>query len=163
MASIIQNVARGRVRYFYDAVDSSIVLSAAGAYTSAADSAMVLVPLEATGLVADATLADYDDLAALLAGATNEQVTMGRKVFTDTELGASLQDDTNERLDLDYPDVTWTAAAGNGIAKLQNCFRPAAASADSAIVPVTAHDFAATPDGSDITAQFAATGWYRSQ
>jgi len=30
------------------------------------------------------------------------------------------------------------------------------------VVPCTLHDFAVTPDGSDITAQIAAAGFYRA-
>jgi hypothetical protein len=33
---------------------------------------------------------------------------------------------------------------------------------DSNIVPISQHDFAVTPDGSDITAQIAAAGFYRA-
>ena len=36
------------------------------------------------------------------------------------------------------------------------------AGTDANIVPLTMHDFVVTPDGSDITAQIAAAGFYRA-
>jgi hypothetical protein len=64
-------------------------------------------------------LIDKDDLAALLAGATNEQTTMGRKTLTDADLAAfPAPDDTNDRYDVSLPTTTWTAATGNAISKI---------------------------------------------
>jgi hypothetical protein len=34
--------------------------------------------------------------------------------------------------------------------------------ADSTFIPLTKHDFVVTPDGSDVTAQIALAGFYRS-
>jgi hypothetical protein len=153
MANFVFNVARGRVRTYYDNVDTN----------SPAASALIVVPLESSGLEADATLADHDDLAALLAGTSNEQTTVGRKTLTDTELDVSAQDDTNNRLDLDIPDQTWAGATGAAIGALVICYDPdTGAGTDSTLVPLTKHDFAVTPDGSDIVAQINAAGFYRS-
>lgn len=116
----------------------------------AANDALIIVPIETTGIEADATLADYDDLAALLAGASNEQTTMGRKTVTSVTVTV---DDTNNRLDLDIADQTWTAATGNAISALLICYDPdTTGGTDSTVVPMTKHDFAVTPDGSDVTA-----------
>jgi hypothetical protein len=153
MADFVFNVAKGRVRTYYDNVDGN----------SPANSALIVVLLESSGLEADATLKDYDDLSALLAGASNEQTTMGRKTLTDTDLSASAQDDTNDRLDLDIPDQTWSAATGNAVGKLLVCYDPdTTTGTDTTLVPLTAHDFSITPDGSDVTAQIAASGFFRA-
>lgn len=164
MADFVFNVAKSRARVFYDAVDTNSTAAIAGTgVTSTANSALIIVLLEASGIEADSTLKDYDDLSSLLAGTSNEQTTMGRKTLTDSDLAASSTDDTNDRVDLDIPDQTWTGATGNAVAKLLVCFDPdTTGGTDSSIVPLTAHDFSITPDGSDVTAQIAAAGFYRA-
>jgi hypothetical protein len=166
MANGVFNIARGKLAYYYYAVENSLVVTAAGtpAFTSAADSALVIVLLETTGLEVDDTLNNHDELAALLATATNEQTNQARKVLTDTDLAAvPAPNDTTNTLTLIIPDVTWTALAGNAISKLLVCFRPTAGAADSAVIPLTYHDFVVTPDGSDVTADVGASGiWVSS-
>ena len=121
------------------------------------------MPIETTGIVADDTMKDYDDVAALLAGASNEQTNQARKVLTETDLAAvPAPDDTNNRYELDLPDITYTALAGNAISAWVVAFRPDTGSADSACIPLWAHYTAVTPDGNDVVLQFAATGAYRS-
>lgn len=122
--------------------------------------ALILVPLEATGIEADATIVDHDDLAAVLAGTSNEQTTMGRKTITSGVVVTV--DDTNNRVDVDFPDQTWTAATGNAISDLLVCYDgDTGAGTDSNILPLTIHDFPETPTGSDIVAQVAAAGFLR--
>lgn len=167
MADFVFNVAKGRVRQYYDSVDSNLVI-ATGPIQSTANSALIIVLLETTGLEADATLKDHDDLAALIAGTSNEPTggTYVRKVLTDADIVASAQDDTNDRLDLDIPDITWTALTTTGnaaISKLLVCYDgDTTAGTDANIVPLTAHDFVITPDGSDVVAQINAAGFYRA-
>lgn len=147
MANFVFNIAKGKVGYY--------------ATLPAANDALILVPIETTGIVSDATMIDYDDLAALLAGASNEQTTMGRKTVTASV--TSTVDDTNDRLDADFPDQTWTAATGNAISAVIVCYDPdTTGGTDADIIPLTKHDFVATPDGSDIVAQVAAAGFYRA-
>ena len=147
MADFCFNIAKGEVKK-YCKLDGG------------ANDALIVVPLETTGLEADATLKDYDDLAALLAGASNEQTTMGRKTITSAPITV---DDANDLVDIDIADQTWTAATGNAVSKLLVCYDPdTTAGTDSTIIPLTAHDFVVTPDGSDITAQIAAAGFFRA-
>lgn len=119
---------------------------------------LVVVLLEATGLEADATLRDYDDLAALIAGTSNEQTNQARKVFS---AGVTITvNDTTDRVDIDIPDQVYTALGGNAIAKLLVCYDPdTTAGTDATIEPLTAHSWDVTPDGSDVTAVIAATGF----
>ena len=94
MANIVFNISKGRGVELYRRVKAA----------DPATCALVLVPIETAGLEADAVLIDKDDLAALVAGATNEQTTMGRKVLTDVELAAfPAPDDTNDRMDVSLP------------------------------------------------------------
>jgi hypothetical protein len=122
---------------------------------------LVIIPLESSGLEAQSALEDSISLAEVLDGTTNEQTTMGRKYLTDTELAALAADNVNNRMDVDIPDITWAAATGNAVGALVIAYDPNS-SADSAIIPLTYHDFAVTPDGSDIVAVIAATGFYRA-
>lgn len=142
MANIVFNIAAGRVVELYNRVESN----------DPTNSALILVPIETSGLEADATLADADTLAAVLAGTTNEQTTMGRKTLTEADLAAlPASDDTNNRYEVSLPTVTWTAASGNAISKILVCYdSDTTAGTDSNIVPLTMFDFAQTPSGADI-------------
>jgi len=142
MANIVFNIAKGKVGAYYDRVKGN----------DPANSAIILVPIESSGLESDATLIDADTLAALIAGATNEQTTMGRKTLTDAELAAiPSPDDANDRYDYSLPTVTWSAATGNAISKIAVCYDPdTTAGTDANIIPLTMFDFAQTPSGADI-------------
>jgi hypothetical protein len=142
MANIVFNIAKGRVVELYNRVKSN----------DPANSAIILVPIETSGLEADSVLIDKDDLTALVAGTTNEQTTMGRKVLTDTELAAlPAPDDTNDRYEISLPNVTWTAATGNAISKIAVCYdSDTTGGTDANIIPLTMFDFAVTPSGVDI-------------
>lgn len=141
MSNIVFNISKGRGVEFYNRVKSN----------DPANSAFILVPLETSGLESDAVLIDKDDLAAVLSGTTNEQSTMGRKTLTDSELAAlPAPDDTNDRYDVDLPQVTWTGATGNAISKILVCYdSDTTAGTDANIIPVTMFDAVLTPDGND--------------
>lgn len=155
MADFVHNIGKGRVAELYNRVDTN----------DPANSALIIVVIDANGDT-DATMRDRDDLAALLGGTANEVTNTGyaRKTLTDADLVAFAPDDTNDRVDLDIPDQTWTGvAAGTAWTDLLVCYDPdTTGGTDSAIVPLTNHDFAVTPDGSDITAQIAAAGFFRA-
>lgn len=135
--SVVLNIAKGRTAYY---------TGVAQAGTGGAN--LKLIVLEATGLVADATMADYVDVATLLAGTTNEQTTMGRKTLSTP---TATIDNGGDVVNLDAADATWTAATGNGVGALLIAFDPTGSSADSALIPISKHDWALTPDGSDAT------------
>lgn len=143
MANYVFNISKGRVTEYYNRVKGN----------DPAASAFIIVPLETTGLEAQSVLEDKDDLAAVLAGTTNEQTTMGRKTLTDADLAAlPAPDDTNNRFSLDLPDFTWAAATGNAISGFVVCYdNDTAAGTDSNILPMTFHDLVITPTGTDIT------------
>ena len=158
MADYVFNVVKGRAAELYNRVDLSDPTNAV----------LVVVLLAATGIETDAVLKDKDDLAAVVSGTTNEATNTGyaRKVLSDADIVAFAPDDTNDRVDLDIPDQTWTAVANDGtgaIGDLLVCYdSDSAAGTDANIVPMTQHDFAVTADGSDITAQVAAAGFFRA-
>lgn len=147
MADFVYNIAKGKVKYYCE--------------LPAASDALVIVPFESTGVEADATLKDYDDLAALLGGTTNEQTTAGRKTISSVTVTV---DDTNDRVDIDFADQTWTGLTGNAIGDLTVCYDgDTGAGTDANLTPLTNHDFAITPDGSDVTAVVATSGFFRAQ
>src|SRR3954468_14971165 len=137
MANIVFNIAKGRGVEYYNRVKAN----------DPANSAFILVPIETSGLEADSVLIDKDDLAAVLAGATNEQTTMGRKTLTDADLAAlPAPDDANDRYDIALPTQTWVGATGNPISKMLVCYdSDTTGGTDASIVPVTMFDFAMTP------------------
>lgn len=143
MANGIFNISKGRIAQY-----GSLPLT---------NDAIIAVPLEAAGRVSDATLMDYADLATLLAGTTNEQTTMGRKTMTSVTVTV---DNSGDKVDVDCDDFTWTAAAGNAIDRIILCYdNDTTGGTDSNIVPISYHDFVATPDGNDIVVTVAAGGF----
>ena len=136
MGDFVFNIAKGRVAHY--------------ATLPAANDALIVIPIEASGVESDATLIDYDDVATLLAAANNEQSTMGRKTITSVTVTV---DDSNNRVDVDIADITWTGATGNAISDVLIAYDPdTTGGTDSSLIPLTWHDFSVTPDGSDVTA-----------
>lgn len=155
MADFVFNRAKGRVAELYNRVDLSDPTNAV--------LTIVIIVTTAT----DAVLKDLDDLAAVIADVNTAEVTntnYARIELDDTDLAAFAPDDTNDRVDLDIPDQTWTAvAAGDSWTDLLICYdSDSLAGTDANIEPLTQHDFAVTPDGSDITAQIDAAGFFRA-
>lgn len=144
MAPIVFNIAKGRVAHY--------------ASLPATNDALILVALEATGLVSDATMRDYDTLSDLLAGATNEQTGVGRKTLANVTVTV---DDTNDRVNLDADNVTWTAPpAGNAVGAVVVCYDPdTTAGTDADLIPLTKHDLTWTPDGIDLTLTINDFAW----
>src|SRR6185369_12145970 len=156
MADFVFNIAKGRVVEYYNRVKSN----------DPANSALIIIAIDANGDT-DATMKDRDDIAALLGGTANEVTNSGyaRKTLTDSDLAAlPAPDDTNDRYDIDLPDQTWSAiAAGTAWTDLIVAYDPdTTGGTDSTLIPLTLHDFAVTPDGSDIVAQIAAAGFFRA-
>lgn len=140
MANIVFNVAKGRVVEFYSRVKGN----------DPANSELILVPLSTAA--ADATLLDQATLAAVLAGGSTEQATMGRKTLSDAELAAfPSPDTTNDRYDVSLPTVTWTGATGSAVVKILVAYdSDTTGGTDENIIPLTCFDFAQTPSGADI-------------
>lgn len=156
MADFVFNIAKGKVAEYAARVNAN----------DPTNSALIVIVLATTGIETDAVLKDKDDVAALVSGATNEVTNTGyaRKVLDNTAGVTVTVDDTNDWVDVDIPDQTWTSvASGDGWSKLVVAYDgDTTGGADSAIIPLTAHDFVVVPDGSDITAQIASAGFFRA-
>lgn len=155
MANQIFNIALGRIAEFYVRVDTNDPTNAA----------LIVVVFNSTAT--DAVIKDLDTLALVISNVNTIEVTntgYARKTLTDVDLVAFAPDDTNDRVDLDIPDQTWTGvAAGDNWTDLGvNYDNDTAAGTDANIVPCSWHDFVITPNGGDITAQIAAAGVYRA-
>lgn len=111
---------------------------------------------------ADDVLRDYDDLAALLAAAGNTEADFtnyARKTVANASVTPTYTSAANT-WDVDIPDQVWADAGGatnNTLVKLLVCEDGAS---DAARKVLTAHDFAVTTDGTELTARHDAAGFY---
>lgn len=157
MADLVYNIAKGRAAELYNRVDTN----------DPANSELVIVAINA-GTTTDTDMRRFDTLQAALpgAGGAAEVTNSGyaRKHLIDTDIVAFAPDDTNDRVDLDIPDQTFTAiAAGTAWTDLIVAYdSDNTGGTDANVVPLTMHDFAVTPDGSDITVNVATAGFYRA-
>ncbi len=144
MADFVFNIAKGQTAYY--------------ASLPAANDALIVIPVLAAGVEADATLRDLDTVTQVFAGATDEQTTMGRKTITSVTVTV---DDANDRVAIDTADVVWTAATGGAVSDLVLAYdNDTTGGTDANLVPLSMHDFAITPDGSDV--QATVNDWIRN-
>lgn len=154
MANVTFDAALGRVREW--------VLN------PAPNSAFILVPLEAAGLIPESLPGGGDDgnrprrlptLAALLATTINEQTTMGRKTLENVVAGGGMW--IPYRWVATADPVTYTAPTGNPIGAVVVCYVPdTLTESDATTIPVSRLDMVATPDGEDIVFVFPENGFY---
>lgn len=111
----------------------------------------------------ETTLVDRDELNALFAEAGNTEADATSYARKTGLTGTITVDDSNDRVDVDIPDQTWSPL-GNGtnntLTKLVVAYEESAA--ETGRIPLSHHDFALTTDGSDVTAQFNAAGFARA-
>jgi hypothetical protein len=142
MGNVVCNIAKGRFVELYNRVKSN----------DPANSAFVVVLLKTAE--ADATLIDYDTLAALLAGANVEAdfTNYARMTIDDGDLAAlPAPDDANDRYQVDLPDQAIANAGGatnNTLAKAIVCYDPdTTGGTDANLVPCLALDCVVTTNG----------------
>ncbi len=158
MADFVFNIAKGKVAQYVQNVEDG----------SPADSRLLVIPFDATGATED-QIVDANDIAAVEAVTNVTERTTGgwnRKTLTATDITITV-DDTNNRVDIDLTDQTWTAVSTGAVTRLVVAYIPdgdatGGVTADSGVIPLTCHDFAVTPDGSDVTAVIAAAGFFRA-
>ena len=158
MADGVFNIAKGHVNDYVNRIVNN----------DPENSALIIVMLKASE--ADAVLQDYDDLGALLGAGGNTEANFTnyeRFTLTDAADAPSIAvDDTNNRKDADFPDLTITSAGGasnNALTKALVCYdSDTGAGTDANIIPLTYHDFAVTTNGNDLILQVAAAGFYQA-
>jgi hypothetical protein len=144
MADVVFNVAKGKVA------------------EKVADTPGNLGMLLLKVVEADATLKDRTTLADIL-GAANTEANFTNYARKTGIVGTVTIDQANDRTDVDAPDQLFAAAGGgtnNNLVKVIIYYEEAAA--DGTRIPLTAHDFVVTTDGTDLTVQFAAAGFFRA-
>lgn len=133
MSAIQANISKGREVEFYERVNSN----------DPANSALIIGVLTDSGLPSLSDLADYDTIAAMLAGAATEAAVTGyaRKTLTDADLPAWSPDDTLNRISLVLPVQTWTPNTGEVWAVGWVAYDPdTTGGTDSALIPITYHE-----------------------
>jgi len=150
MANGIFNVAKGQIAYY-----ASLPLT---------NDALIAVLLKSTGLVSDATMQDYQTLAAILAGNTEADFTnYARKTLSSV---SATVDYTNNWVDITAANFTYTAAGGatnNAVGKLIIAYdNDTTAGTDTAIIPISYHDALFTTDGTDQTITIPSPGFARA-
>lgn len=147
--SFVFNIAKGRTVDYHARVNDN----------DPANSALILVVLAETGIESEDVLQDYDTLAALLAGSSNEVTNTGyaRKTLTDADLTAPTVDDTNNWVVITFATQTWaTISAGDSWRTLLVCYDSDTTSGtDANVVPMYGIDMfidgaATIPNGADI-------------
>jgi hypothetical protein len=154
VADFVFNIAKGRVVELFNRVDTN----------DPTNSALIIVPVD-VGATSDATIMDFDTLAAVLGGGVTERSASGwnRKTLTDADVAMPAPDDTNNRYDIDIADQTWTAVSAGTVTDLLICYDSDTTSGtDANIIPLCQYDFAIAPDGSDVTVQINAAGFFRA-
>lgn len=155
MANVVPNISKGRTVELYRRVDLNDPSTAR------------FVWVLCSGSDTDAALADYDDLAAILAGPLNEIANTGyaRVIQTDTETAMAAVDDTNNRWDLDLPDPNFGPIQTGGVTastRVVLCYDPNSGGGDAAMVPVGIWDYATTFDTSSVIPTIDAAGFFRA-
>src|SRR3990170_1666520 len=138
MADRVFNIAKGKV----------------ARYSMLPETADALIVVLLKVAETDLTLIDHDDLSVLLAGTSDEADFTNYARKTISASVTVTPDDTNERIDVDFPDQTWTSAGGalnnNLVDALVTYDNDTGAGTDSNIIPMTLHDFIVTTDGTDL-------------
>ena len=123
---------------------------------------IVIVLLQSAGLQADATLNNYQTLSAMLAANSEATFTNYSRIFLSNTSGITVTVNTSTGVTtVDIPDQVWTAAGGatnNTLGALVTCYRRLSTDPDSAILPLTKHDFAVTTTGGNLTATVPSIG-----
>ncbi len=111
----------------------------------------------------DTVIVDHETVADLLGG-SNTECNFTNYARETAITGTITVDDTNDRVDVDIPDITITSAGGasnNSIVRVV-VFQEETAS-DAGRMVISVHDATATTDGTNLTLNIATAGILRSQ
>jgi hypothetical protein len=169
------NISKGKVAYYVTQIGA-----ASGPFTGAKLGFMLLINNVTFPLEADSTMKDKATIAALCFNVTSgtgpnyeaepdggahsaARVTGYARKFVSAfdptgadPTKASLDvNATTDRAESDSPDQLWSPLGGannSQIGKLITYLNPTGASADTACIPLTGHNYDVLPDGSDVAA-----------
>ena len=151
MADLVFNVAKGRGTQLLKNVEDN-------------DPAAAVVRIYAivAGAATDDQLRDADTMAAVFATAAAEATNSGYAQITDdgTDLTLTLDDTANTYYAV-LTDQTWsTIGSGDVWTDIIVAYDPDGTGTAGTTIPISLHDFAVTPNGGDISADFPATAFY---
>lgn len=156
MADYVFAEQLGKVGYYVDRVLSN----------DGANSALVAVPMASSGTAEQAeSLTTLAGVEANANFAEQTHASWGRKTLDDAGDGlAYALDAPNNRKEADFSDLVWAApATGNNTTGLVICFDPdTTAGDDSTLIPLVHLDFPIAADGSQVTYEVNAEGWYHA-
>lgn len=151
MADFVYNIAKGKIAEYAERVNANDPTNAA----------LIIIPINSTE--ADATLQDLNDFQAIKDNANTSEVTGFRKTIDQAGGITITVDDTDNEVEVDMPDQTWTAVTGTAWTDLVICYdSDTTGGTDSNLIPLVQLDFALTPDGSDVTVKFHAEGFFNA-
>lgn len=123
---------------------------------------IIVLLFKASGLAADATMKNYTTLADIIAGGSTEATFTNylRQVLSASDIVVTFNSGTGV-VTADCSDRLWAAAGGasnDTLGALVTAYRPTSVSADSAVLPLSKHDFTASTTGGNLTAGVPAVG-----
>jgi hypothetical protein len=146
MSALIPNVAKGRFAHY--------------ATLPAANDALVW--LLWTGVETDANVRDTDTVTTMIALGVNEATFPGysRQVATGVVVTV---DDTNDRVDVDAADPSWTSTGSEALTRISLNYDPdTTGGTDADLVPVFVDDFILSSPASGVVGYTVAIGgWGR--
>lgn len=149
MAAFVFNVAKGKVARYAD--------------LPLANDALIAILLKSSGLEANGTLQDYATLSALLAGASDEATftSYARQTLTSV---ASTPDNTNNWMDTDAADPSFTVGSVQAIGLIVICYDPdTTGGTDADLVPLVGDEsVAGSPPVGTLNYQIASSGFFRA-
>ena len=146
------NISKDKIGWYYEQA------------RTVTNAGLVYMLLKTGGLEVDGTIADHDNVSALLAASNDacDFTNYVRKVQSGTSNVTKTVDDANNRVLLDQADLTWTDAGGttnNAVGALLIAYDPnTTTGSDADLIPLTKHDVVAMTDGNDLILRFHADG-----
>ena len=144
MAALIPNIAKGKFAYY--------------AGLPATNDALVWVLF--SGTETDDNIRDADTLTALIATSLNEATFTGYARVTATSVTVTV-DDTNNRVDVDAADPSWSPTSAEALTRIALCYDPdTTGGTDADLIPLFVDDFAITTATSGTLGYTVASGGF---
>lgn len=121
---------------------------------------IIIVLLKSSGLQADATLGNYQDLGTLLASNAEATFTNYSRIVL-SSASITIAPPSGGVRTVSIPSQVWNAAGGaanDTLGAFLTCYRPTSSSPDANMLPLTKHDFAVTTTGGNLTATITSIG-----
>lgn len=161
MADRVFNISKGRHIELYRIVKEQDTDSNLSGYGTASLRVFLLQVAQT-----EDDLVDHATMSAVFGANTEAAFTSyANKKITSAALAAlPSPDGTNNRITVDLPDQTWTAAtSGTNLVRAIVAFDPDDSDTDATTIPMYLYDFVRTTTGADLPLQFDSAGAGRAQ